>query len=199
MQEVLSLVLLSLPLIPDSPQRSQDPETLSPPPAVLAPAPIPERLAQDTVKKRRRVDAIEYSDFYGTRLTIHRVLSWSILPLFAMQYASGSQLLEHGSAAPDWAQELHGPTAAVVAGVFTVNTVTGLWNLWDARKDPNGRARRYIHSALMLTASAGFVYAGSLADEAESSAEMRDKHQAVALTSIGLSTASWLMMLIWKD
>jgi hypothetical protein len=199
MQEVLSLVLLSLPLVTASPQLTQDPDTTSQARPVVAPVPIPEQFLQDTVKKRRRAEAIEYSDFYGTRLTIHRVLSWSILPLFAIQYASGSQLLEHGSAAPDWAKDLHGPTATAVAGVFTVNAVTGLWNLWDSRKDPNGRARRYIHSALMLTASAGFVYAGSLADEAESSAEMRDRHQAVALTSIGLSTASWLMMLIWKD
>lgn len=199
MLEVLSLVLLSLPLVTASPQPTQDPDTVPRTPGVVAPAPIPEVFLQDTVKKRRRVEAIEYSDFYGTRLTIHRVLSWSILPLFAMQYASGSQLLDHGSAAPDWAQELHGPTAAAVAGVFAVNAVTGIWNLWDSRKDPNGRARRYIHSALMLTASAGFVYAGSLADDAESSAEMRDKHQTVALTSIGISTVSWLMMLIWKD
>lgn len=199
MQEVVSLVLLSLPLMTASPQPMQDSDTAPRGPGVVMPAPIPEPFLQDTVKKRRRVEAIEYSDFYGTRLTIHRVLSWTILPLFAVQYASGSQLLEHGSAAPDWAQELHGPTATAVAGVFTVNAVTGLWNLWDSRRDPNGRARRYIHSLLMLTASAGFVYAGSLADEAESSAEMRDKHQTVALTSIGISTASWLMMLIWKD
>jgi hypothetical protein len=199
MQEVLSLVLLSLPLMTASPQPVQDSDTAPRAPGVVMPAPIPELFLQDTVKKRRRAEAIEYSDFYGTRLTIHRVLSWTILPLFAVQYATGSQLLEHGSAAPEWAQELHGPTATAVAGVFTVNAVTGLWNLWDSRKDPNGRARRYIHSLLMLTASAGFVYAGSLADEAESSAEMRDKHQTVALTSIGISTASWLMMLIWKD
>ena len=199
MQEVLSLVLLSLPLTIAAPQPTQGPDSVSRAPGVEMPALIPEPFLQDTVKKRRRSEAIEYSDFYGTRLTIHRVLSWTILPLFALQYASGSQLLEHGTAAPEWAQELHGPTATAVAGVFTVNAVTGLWNLWDSRKDPNGRARRYVHSLLMLTASAGFVYAGSLADEAESSAEMREKHRTVALASIGVSTASWLMMLIWKD
>lgn len=171
-------------------------------PAALLPVPsallAAEAVAQDTTK-RKRATAVEYGSGYATRLKIHQILSWTMLPLFALQYASGSQILEYGNSAPDWAQDLHGPTATALAAVFAVNTVTGVWNLWDSRKDPAGRTRRYVHAGLMLIADAGFVYTGSLADEAEGSDEIREQHRNAALASMGVATASWLMMLIWKD
>jgi hypothetical protein len=178
---------------------------------VIAPIPIPLALlpvgvqagsdlsvTQDTTKRKRAV-AVEYSDAYNTRLKIHQVLSWTMLPLFAVQYASGNQILQYGSSAPSWATSLHGPTATALAGVFAVNTITGAWNLWDSRKDPSGRARRYLHSALMFIADAGFVYTGTLANQAETSYDARQQHKNVAMFSMGVATASWLMMLLWKD
>jgi hypothetical protein len=211
MQDVVALVLLALPG-PVSSLPSVAADTVSPPPVpVVAPVMIPASLLpagiglggaplalQDTTK-RKRTTAVEYSSFYHTRLKVHQVLSWTMLPLFALQYASGNQILEYGNAAPDWAKDVHGPTAGALAGVFAINTITGAWNLWDSRKDPAGRTRRYIHSALMFIADAGFVYTGSLADEAEADEEVREQHRNVALASMGVATASWLMMLIWKD
>ncbi|HQR17528.1 MAG TPA: hypothetical protein PK948_04125 [Gemmatimonadales bacterium] len=211
MQDVVALALLTLahtqptgaPIPADTGQ--------STPAAVIAPVPIPAALLPDGVRfggdlaelqdttRRKRTTAVEYSDFYHTRLKIHQVLSWTMLPLFAVQYASGNQILEYGNAAPDWAKNVHGPTAGLLAGVFAVNTITGAWNLWDSRKDPAGRTRRYIHSALMFIADAGFVYTGSLADQAESDPDAREQHRNVAIASMGVATASWLMMLIWKD
>lgn len=211
MQDVVALVLLAIPgSLSALPSVAAD--TVQPAPApVVAPVLIPAALLptgvglgagpaalQDTTK-RKRTTAVEYSSFYNTRLKIHQVLSWTMLPLFALQYASGNQILEYGNAAPDWAKDVHGPTAGALAGVFAVNTITGAWNLWDSRKDPAGRTRRYIHSALMFIADAGFVYTGSLADEAESDPELREQHRNVAIASMGVATASWLMMLIWKD
>jgi len=187
-------------------------DTVQPvPSSIVAPVPIPAALLPDGVylgnelaalqdtTRRKRTTAVEYSSFYNTRLKIHQVLSWTMLPLFALQYASGNQILEYGNAAPDWAKNVHGPTAGLLAGVFAVNTVTGVWNLWDSRKDPAGRARRYVHSALMLIADAGFVYTGTLADEAEENPDAREQHRNVAIGSMAVATASWLMMLIWKD
>ncbi len=211
MQDVVALVLLSIPgSLATLPPVAAD-TVQAPPVPVVAPVPIPAALLpagvglsgaplalQDTTK-RKRTTAVEYSSFYNTRLKIHQVLSWTMLPLFALQYASGNQILEYGDAAPDWAKDIHGPTAGALAGVFAVNTITGAWNLWDSRKDPAGRTRRYIHSALMFIADAGFVYTGSLADQAESDPEAREQHQSVAIASMGVATASWLMMLIWKD
>jgi hypothetical protein len=212
MQDVVALIFLTLPgtlttipmaTAPDTSQRITIP--------AIAPIPIPLALlpggvsaggdldvTQDTTK-RKRAAAVEYSDAYATRLKIHQVLSWTMLPLFALQYASGNQILQYGSAAPSWATSLHGPTATALAGVFAVNTITGAWNLWDSRKDPSGRTRRYIHSALMFIADAGFVYTGVLSSQAETSYDARQQHKNVAIFSMGVATASWLMMLLWKD
>ncbi len=153
-------------------------------------------LPQDTIPKPR-AKAVVYSDAYGTRLTIHRRLSWAMLPLFAASYVSGDQLLKKGSDAPSWARNLHGPAATGSAVLFGANTITGSLNLWEGRSDPNGRTRRILHGVLFTAASAGFVYAGTqLADEAEQSRDKRTQHRNVALGSMGVSTVSWLIMLV---
>lgn len=152
--------------------------------------------ASDTVPRARR-KSFAVSDAYQTRLTIHRRLSWAMLPLFAASYFSGDELLKKGSSAPQWARSLHRPTATGAAVLFTANTVTGTWNLWESRHNPNGRTRRILHSVMFTAASAGFVYAGTkLADEAEQSQSKRQQHTNVALASMGVSTLSWLVMLI---
>ena len=75
--------------------------------------------------------------------------------------------------------------------------MTGGWNLWEGRKDPNGRNRRILHSVLFTAASGGFAYAGTkLADDAQENMNARRTHRNVALGSMGLSTVSWLIMLI---
>ena len=74
--------------------------------------------------------------------------------------------------------------------------VTGSWNLWEGRKDPNGRKRRLAHSLLFFAASGGFAYAGSIADEAEENGDKRRQHRNVAIASMSASTASWLLMLV---
>lgn len=153
-------------------------------------------ISADTVPRVRR-KAVVYSDGYATRLRIHKVLSWGMIPLFAASYFSGDQLLEKGTDAPSWARRIHAPAATGSAILFGANTVTGGWNLWEGRKDPNGRTRRIIHSVLFTAASGGFAYAGTkLANEAEESINARRKHRNVALGSMGISTVSWLIMLI---
>lgn len=149
--------------------------------------------APDTVKPRRR--AVRLSEAYHTRLRIHKVASYAMLPLFAAQYAAGDQLYKKGSAAPDWAKNSHGVLAAGVAGLFTLNTITGGLNWWETRRQEKGRTWRTMHAALMLAADAGFTATGLLAEDAEESGDDRRLHRTVALTSIGVATASYLMML----
>lgn len=150
----------------------------------------------DTIRKPRR-KAIVYSDAYGTRLTVHRRLSWAMLPLFAVSYFSGDQILKKSNAAPAWARKVHAPAATGSAILFTANTITGTWNLWEGRHDANGRTRRIVHGLLFSAASGGFVYAGTkLANDAEQSQSKRLQHRNVALASMGVSTLSWLIMLI---
>ena len=149
----------------------------------------------DTV--RRRTKAFVYSDGYATRTTIHKWLSWGMFPLFAASYASGNQLINKGSDAPEWARTMHGPAATATAVLFGANAVTGSWNLWEGRKDPNGRTRRFLHSALFMAASGGFAYTGTkLANDAEQSFERRRTHRNMAVASMGVATSSWLIMLI---
>jgi hypothetical protein len=149
----------------------------------------------DTPRVARRPTVVEYSDWYERRLTIHKWASYATLPLFAFQYVAGKQLYDKSTDAPAWAKTGHGAAATGIAVLFTVNTVTGVWNLWDARKDPEGRKSRTAHAVLMLAADAGFTATGILAEKAERSADNRRLHRNIAISSMAVATVSYLMML----
>lgn len=137
----------------------------------------------------------EYSAAYYRRLSIHRVGSYTMLPLFAFQYLAGSQLYDKSFEAPAWAKTGHRIAATGVAALFAVNTVTGLMNLYEGRRDPDERGRKVFHAVMMLAADAGFAATGILAERAESSGDDRDLHRAVALTSVTVATIGYLSML----
>ncbi|MEO7769726.1 MAG: hypothetical protein ABIX19_01770 [Gemmatimonadaceae bacterium] len=153
------------------------------------------RPVDDTVPKRRR-RSVEVSEWYERRLRIHRYGSYTIYPLFALQAIAGNQLYQDPRTAPDWAKTSHRVGATGLATVFTLNTVTGLWNLWDSRAVEQGRTKRTLHAILMLASDAGFTYAGArLSEDAENSIEKRREHRkwaygsmATALTGVGLMT-----------
>ncbi len=152
----------------------------------------------------KRPKAIEYSDAYGTRLAIHRYASYATLPLFAAEFVVGRKLYNEGPNASRSLRGVHGALAGGLEALFAVNTVTGLWNLWDSRKDPNGRTRRVVHSLMMIVADAGFVATASNTPEHERRTGVidlsgRTTHQTLAITSMGVALSSYLMMLIWKD
>lgn len=151
--------------------------------------------AADTPRGTRRPPPVEYSDWYERRLTIHKWASYATLPLFAFQYVAGKQLYDKSIDAPSWAKNGHGIAATGIAALFTVNTVTGVWNLWDARTDPEGRKTRMVHGLLMLAADAGFTATGILAEKAERSADNRRLHRNIAISSVAVATVSYLMML----
>lgn len=189
LKAILSATLLSAPHA-DSVPRPVLAGPVSAPVALAAPF----RAPTDTVLPRRK--AVTYSDGYYKRVAIHKALSWAMLPLFAASYFSGDQLLEKGDDAPEWAETVHPIAATSTAVLFGANMVTGSWNLWEGRKDPNGRKRRLVHSLLFFAASGGFAYAGSIADEAEENGDKRRQHRNVAIASMSASTASWLLMLV---
>jgi hypothetical protein len=146
-----------------------------------------------------RPKAFEYSDGYYTRLKIHKYASFAMLPLFVAQYAVGQKL--YNGNASDGTRSLHSGLAAGTAVLFGVNTVTGVWNLREGRKDPNHRTKRMVHGVLMLVADAGFVATGMLAPDNEhegggGGSENASTHRTVALTSMGIATVAYLMMLI---
>jgi hypothetical protein len=154
--------------------------------------------ASDTPRVRRRVRAIEYSDAYNTRLTIHRIGSYVELPLFAAEWYVGDRLL-NGQNPPGWMKPAHAGVAGALGVLFTVNTVTGAWNLWDSRADPAGRTRRYLHTGLMLASDAGFAWAGAIGGNAKHNFNTAKTHRDIAVGSIALSTVGTAMMWLWKN
>lgn len=198
------LLLLAAPA--DGQQRARSTfESPTNPIAVPSVAPLPAdstvvRVAAMADTVRPRPVAIEYSDWYGRRLKIHQVASWAMLPLFAAQYAAGQQLIDKGRfGAPSWARNSHGPLATGIGVLFGVNTVTGVWNLWDSRNDPAARKWRTAHAILMLAADAGFAITPAFVnDDGNSSASYESNlrtHRNVAIASMSVATVSWLMML----
>jgi hypothetical protein len=151
----------------------------------------------DTVRHRPR--AIEVSDAYATRLRIHRYASYTMIPLFAVQSVAGNTLFQAdrtGAPRPGWASATHGAGAAGLGALFTVNTVTGLWNLWESRDAEQGRGRRLLHAGLLLASDAGFTYAGvKLANDATHSQSGREEHRRVAYISMAGALAGYGVML----
>jgi hypothetical protein len=154
----------------------------------------------DTGEARPR--AIEYSNAYGTRLAIHRYASYAELPLFAAEYALGQRILNGdrtGDRASSGTRSAHKAVAGGLGVLFAVNTVTGVWNLVEARHDPSGRTRRDLHALGMLIADAGFLWTASLAGDARESLDAANRHRNAAIASISVATVSTVMMWLWKD
>lgn len=148
----------------------------------------------DTIPKRRR-KSVDVSEWYSRRLTIHRYTAYATIPIFALQYAAGNQLYTKGATAPTWAKTMHRVGATSLAGMFTVNTVTGAWNWWDSRSVPQGRVLRTLHALTMLGTDFAFTYTGAkLSNEAENSSDKRRLHREVALISIGVTVVSGVGM-----
>jgi hypothetical protein len=174
----------------------------------IAPVGFSERLATatdsvavaDTVK-RKRAKSIEYSDSYYTRLTIHRVASYAELPLFAAEYVLGERLIKEDRTGfpSQGVKTAHTTVALGLGALFTVNTVTGVWNLWEARNDPANRTRRIIHSVAMLGADAGFAWAGASAGSAKDNIANANHHRTIAVSSMALATAGTAMMWLFHD
>ena len=190
----MSLVPLALLLALVAPDTSRVPadSVVEPPPIDTSPlfAPVP----PDTIRRRH---AIQYSDAYAVRLKIHRIGSYIMLPSFAAEYALGQNLLNDASP-PGWIKPTHVGVALGIGALFTVNTVTGAWNLWESRNDPADRARRWTHVSLMTASDAGFLWTAAVAGGHHTNLSREQHHKNVALASIGLSTAGTVMMWLWK-
>jgi len=157
------------------------------------------RIPIDTPPPRSRPRAIQVSDWYSRRLTIHRYVAYGTIPVFAVQWIAGNQLLQESRQAPEWAKFTHRAGATALAGMFTVNTVTGVWNWWDSRALAQHRVLRTVHAFTMLACDAAFSYTGAkLSNDAETSNSARHLHHQVALISMGVTVLSGTAMKIWN-
>ena len=167
-------------------------------PATAAPASISSAVATDSV--HHRVKAVEMSDFYVLRLRVHHYASYATIPLFLAQTVAGNQLYQadkSGAAKPGWARGTHSAGAAGLGVLFTLNTVTGLWNLWDSRHVETGRTKRIIHSVLLLASDGGFAFSGANGGgDLRQSQASRSNHRNLAYASMGVALAGYGIMLV---
>jgi hypothetical protein len=168
--------------------------------------------ADTTPHRVTRPRAIEYSDWYYRRLTMHRIGSYVEFPLFAAEYVLGERLLQDQQQLGFVPQGQHSDTHRVPPGLLTAhtlvagglgvlfgfNTITGGWNLWQSRKEPVGRTRRIVHTVLMLAADAGFVATAAAAGGAKHSLSNADTHRGLAEASAAVAGAGTIMMWVWN-
>jgi hypothetical protein len=129
-------------------------------------------------------------------MKIHKMASLATLPLFATQVFLGERL--NNGTAGSGVRNAHTAVACGVGGLFAVNSVTGVWNLVEARKDPDRRSRRLIHGLVMLAADAGFAATRMMAPDDDDGGGNRVNHRRMALTSVGVATAGYLYMLLTR-
>ena len=147
----------------------------------------------DTNPRRRK--AVEYSDEYYSRLQLHRIGSWLELPVFGAEYWLGQKLIS-GENNGDWVKTTHVVVAGTLGGLFAINTLTGVWNLYESRNDTDQRALVWSHSALMLASDAGFLVTAMLAGGDENGARSQERHRNAALVSMSIASAGTLIMWI---
>jgi hypothetical protein len=179
-----------------------DAQPIASPAAALADPPGDTVVLASPPDTSRRRHSVEYSDAYYTRLTIHRYGSYAMLPIFVAEYALGQRLLSTTQPPADWIKPAHVGVALTLGALFTSNTVTGVWNLWDSRNDPNGRGIRVLHSVLMLAADAGFAIAPVLVDDDNRFAgngNNRTLHRNVAIASMSIATLGTAIMWLRKN
>jgi hypothetical protein len=141
--------------------------------------------------------AVEHSSAYQMRAKIHKYASVATLPLFAAEVALGQSL----DGSNDSKKGAHAVVGAGIVGLFAVNTVTGVWNMFgEGRQDKEGRTLRLVHGLLMMAADVGFLATtasapstgqkGALTFEAD-----KTTHRNLAIASVSVGTVGYLMML----
>jgi hypothetical protein len=146
--------------------------------------------------------AIQHSDAYLTRAKIHKYASFATLPLFAAELALGQSLFNESTPAGS-KRGLHAAVGGGIIGLFGVNTVTGAWNLFgEGWQEKDGRTLRLVHGLLMMAADAGFVstwatgpHSGRLRTALNFESQ-KTTHRNVAIASISVGTAGYLLMLL---
>ena len=127
--------------------------------------------------------------------------SFATLPLFGAELALGQSL--YNDSTRDSRKGLHAAVGAGIIGLFGVNTVTGAWNLFgEGWSDEHGRTLRLVHGLLMMVADAGFVATWASGPNSHSQRQAlsfesnKVTHRNIAIASMSIATASYLIMLI---
>ena len=136
------------------------------------------------------------------RKKLHKYASFATLPLFAAEVALG-QSLYNNSTNTGSRRAAHGVVGAGIVGLFALNTVTGAWNMFgEDRQDPEGRTLRLVHGLVMMAADVGFLATTRSGPNSGSPRQAltfetnKVTHRNMAIASISVATAGYLIMLI---
>ncbi len=147
--------------------------------------------------------AIEHSEAYQKRAKLHKYASFATLPLFATELALGQSVYSSTGDAGG-KKGAHVVVGTGIVALFGVNTVTGLWNMFgkEGRQDTDGRTLRLAHGLLMMAADTGFLATAVLTPEGNdhgrtaTATNGRSRHRGLAIGSISVGTAGYLLMLL---
>jgi hypothetical protein len=143
--------------------------------------------------------SFSYTRGYATRRKIHKYASIATLPLAVSEAIVGQKLIDNR--ADGSLRSAHSALTGGIGVLFGIESVTGVWNLWDARKLSAGRTRRMVHGILMLAADAGFFATAALAPHHEDGSDAggnASAHRAAAYVSFGIASAGYLYMVFTK-
>jgi len=141
---------------------------------------------------------------YFVRRKIHKYVSFATMPLIVSQAIVGQRLMDRTGDESGSLRSAHSALTAGLGAVFGIESVTGVWNMLEARKNHIRSKKHLIHGILMLAADAGFVATAALApggddDEGGNRGTNRaSTHRAVGYASLGVATVSYVYMLIAK-
>ena len=141
-----------------------------------------------------------YSRAYELRQDIHKYASYATLPLFAAEYALGQSLPSEPGRSGSM-RGLHAAVGTGLVGLFFLNTATGGWNLWQSRHETNHRTTRFIHGALMIASTAGFVATAASAPSHHNPSSFdhdRTVHRNLAIASVSVGTAGYLLAIFGR-
>ena len=141
-----------------------------------------------------------YSRAYELRRDIHKYASYATLPLFAAEYALGQSLPSEPGRSGSM-RGLHAAVGTGLVGLFFLNTATGGWNLWQSRHETNHRTTRFIHGALMIASTAGFVATAASAPSHHNPSSFdhdRTVHRNLAIASVSVGTAGYLLAIFGR-
>jgi hypothetical protein len=167
------------------------------------PGPVTEPPQNPSTAPQVHPAATIYTHGYEVRRKVHRYASFATLPLFGAELALGQSLYNSSSRQDGAKKGAHAAIGTGLIGLFGVNAVTGVWNLWEDRKNADGRALRTTHGILMLAANAGFVATAATAPGERRFGtttfnNQKATHRDIAYASIGVGTAGYLLMLFKK-
>jgi hypothetical protein len=161
--------------------------------------PLPSTQMASSQTPPSRPKAVGRGSSYLLRKKIHKYASIATLPLFVSEAIVGQKLFDRAATESDSLRSTHSALAAGIGVLFGVESVTGIWNLWETRKISTGRKKRMVHGILMLAADAGFVATAALAPHREHDGTyIRDDasaHRAVAYASFGVAATGYVYML----